>query len=569
MTRKQRDEAQRLLTADTNECEADVAAQFSRNKFASDDLRYPLEEQGQLHNNAEDDSFPVYSTDSHSLEHSTPYNKRFIYSLAISAGISGLLFGYDTGVISSTLVAIKSDLSNHPLSITDKALITSSTSLFALFSSLPSGFLCDHLGRKSVIVAADVLFVLGACWQALTESVWGMIAGRSIVGLAIGSASFVAPLYVAELAPADVRGRLVTVSALFITAGQVVAYVVGWLLSEVEGGWRWMVGVGALPAVLQIIFMTGLPDTPRWLVSIGRTDEASDVLNKVYGKGSVQTINTILNGIKRDLNAEGPIHEDDSTWAGFANTMRSLFSIASHKRALAISCMLQGSQQLCGFNSLMYFSATIFSLIGFKSPTLTALSIAVTNFLFTLVAFRYIDVIGRRRILLSSVPMMTVGLLLCAIAFAFIKLPDMDPGSDTSSTPTTPSAWPPILLASLIIYVAAYALGLGNIPWHQSELFPLPVRGIGSSLATSTNWSCNFVVGLTFLPLLQWMGASFTFVLYAVVCAVITLLVWRMYPETGGMGLEEVQDLLQDGYGVERSLVLLKERQQRATIGSG
>lgn len=166
---------------------------------------------------------------------------------------------HSTGVISSTLVSIDSSLSRRALTILDKSLITSSTSLFALLISPISGLLADGLGRKKVILLADALFVLGALWQALSTTVWGMILGRSVIGLAVGSASFVTPLYISEIAPAQWRGRLVTVSSLFITGGQVVAYLIGWAFSQVNGGWRWMVGLGAVPAILQLLALLFMP----------------------------------------------------------------------------------------------------------------------------------------------------------------------------------------------------------------------------------------------------------------------------------------------------------------------
>lgn len=206
----------------------------------------------------------------------------------------------------------------------------------------------------------------------------------------------------------------------------------------------------------------------------------------------------------------------------------------------------------------MYFSATIFSMVGFGSPTLTSLSVAVTNFLFTLLALVLIDAVGRRRILLYSIPIMIFSLVLSAIAFFFVgALP-----SDTHSV--NPSArggldmlprWPAlVILAAIMLYVAGYAIGLGNVPWQQSELFPLSVRSLGSGVATSTNWGSNFVVGLTFLPMMEWFSPSLTFLVYAGVCVLGWAAIWRIYPETTGLSLEETGMLLADGWGVKKSL---------------
>ncbi|KAL2203606.1 general substrate transporter [Sarocladium strictum] len=442
----------------------------------------------------------------------------FVVLLTFAAGISGLLFGYDTGVISATLVSIGDSLSGRDLTSTDKSIITSSTALFALLISPFSSVLADSLGRKRVILCADLLFVAGAIIQALSTTVTGMVAGRCVIGAAVGAASFVVPLYIAEVAPATHRGRLVTTNVLFITLGQMVAYVAGWLLSTFappETAWRWMVGLGAVPAAVQGAVVFFMPETPRWLVRAGRTAEAKLVVQRV-------------NGGATELVAEG-----------------------RNRRALAIACLLQGLQQLCGFNSLMYFSATIFTLVGFKSPTLTSLTVAVTNFIFTLIALVLIDRVGRRRILLYSIPFMVAGLVLAAVGFGSLTVTINPEDPDNTGPDSSGSAGAGIVLLSIMLYVAAYALGLGNVPWMQSELFPLSVRSVGSGAATATNWACNFVVGLTFLPLMDALSPSWTFGMYGIVCAVGWGFVWRIYPETAGLTLEEARGLLENGWGVK------------------
>jgi SP family myo-inositol transporter-like MFS transporter 13 len=200
-----------------------------------------------------------------------------------------------------------------------------------------------------------------------------------------------------------------------------------------------------------------------------------------------------------------------------------------------------------------YFSATIFRLVGFESPTLTSLSIAITNFLFTLVAFHYIDRIGRRRILLWSVPIMVIGLALCAVAFSFVDLPAEEAVSATSVVADN-RFWPLVILLAMTIYVAGYAIGMGNVPWQQSELFPLSVRSLGSAVSTATNWGSNTFIGITFLPMMNIFKPVGTFTLYAAVCMIAWITIWRIYPETAGLSLEDVGGLLKDGYGVKTSV---------------
>ncbi|KAI0517369.1 putative MFS myo-inositol transporter [Xylaria bambusicola] len=478
----------------------------------------------------------------------------FVWLLTLSAGISGLLFGYDTGVISATLVSIGTSLSNRELTSLDKSIITSSTSLFALIASPLSSVLADRIGRKPIIVAADALFVFGALIQALSISVPVMVLGRSIVGLAIGAASFVTPLYLAELAPAAHRGTVVTMNAVSITFGQVVAYIVGWLFAEYGSattGWRLMVGVGAAPAVLQCILLFIMPETPRWLVKANRSEEARTVIQKTCGTDPIalQMVNNVLRDIEVEVREEeestGLHNGDGKANNSFLAGWRELILVPKNRRALTIACMLQGFQQLCGFNSLMYFSATIFLMLGFTVPTLTSLSVASTNFIFTVAALLLIDRIGRRGILLYSVPFMAFGLLATAFGFIMADLSTID-----AHGPALTKSAAIFILANIIIYVASYAIGLGNVPWMQSELFPLNVRSMGSGLATATNWGANFIVGLTFLPLMDAIGASWTFTLYGIVCIIGWVAIWRIYPETVGISLEDVSGLLEHGWGV-------------------
>lgn len=514
----------------------------------------------------------------------------FIWTLTLAACVGGLLFGYDTGVISSTLVSIGTDLSSRHLSSLDKGLITASTSFCALLASPVAGILADKFGRKSIIIYSDILFTAGALWQAISSQVWEMILGRALVGLAIGGASLIVPLYIAELAPGHLRGRLTTVQLLLITGGQAIAYVVGYIFSSMPSGWRWMVGLGVAPAVLQIFMISLMPETPRFLARAGQEEKARQILNKVYRNTTPDlsyTVDTTLAAIKKEimeeeeaaasLRSKSTSTSAPTTYSRFAATLSSLLFHPPHARALTIACLLQGLQQACGFNSLMYFSATIFSELGFTNPTLTSLSIALTNFAFTVVAFYLIDRLGRRRSLLYTIPIMVVSLLLAATMFSFVDLPtsDVDVSPSAETTNPTTSRWPTyLILTSLMLYVSSYATGLGPVPWQQSELFPLSVRSLGSSLSTATNWGLNTIVGLTFLPMMQTLTPTWTFVVYAGICVVGWVAIWWCYPETMGMEIEDVGRMLRDGWGVEESMKRLRrlkdggrQRENRRRMG--
>lgn len=219
--------------------------------------------------------------------------------------------------------------------------------------------LADRLGRKRVILWADVLFAFGAGVQAASHTVALMVFGRAVVGMAVGAASFVVPLYLAELSPAAIRGQLVTMNVIFITLGQVAAYVIGWLFGEYgsEGtAWRWMVGLGAVPAIVQGAVMVVMPETPRWLVMVGRVREARRVVEKVNGgKGAV--VDATIKGIEVEVREEaearrlrGARNTSGTSWV--PDAVVELFRVRRNRRALAIACLLQGLQQLCGFVSI-------------------------------------------------------------------------------------------------------------------------------------------------------------------------------------------------------------------------
>ncbi|KAI9678154.1 MAG: hypothetical protein M1817_006099 [Caeruleum heppii] len=510
----------------------------------------------------------------------------FVWTLTLAAGISGLLFGYDTGIISATLVSIRSSLSARPLTTLDKSLITSSTSLFALFASPIAGILADRWGRKRVILLADGLFVLGALAQAGAGTVGVMVMGRSVVGLAVGGASQVVPLYITELSPSPFRGRLITVSILFITIGQVMAYIIGFMLSPGAdtttstisrtllstsssatdpSGWRYMVGLGALPAAIQSLILLFFPETPRWLVRDGRVEKARQVLGKVYGSeadgSDGKVVEGVLRGIVREVDGETKGGEDDqplvrrqqqSPWfQGPMQKWTDLFADAENLRALKIACSLQALQQLCGFNSLMYFSSTLFLLLHYTTPTLPALSIATTNLLFTVVALLLIDRVGRRKMLLTCIPGMILTLLLAAGLFSTIDLADISPSTSSSTSPKSPSSSISIptpallLLPTLTLYTTLYALSLGPIPWTLPETFSLQHRSRSTSLATATNWSCNFLVGISFLPLVEAVGATVVFVAYAGIC----LVGWWVVGYGFGGGVREMRGRGLEGGG--------------------
>lgn len=467
-----------------------------------------------------------------------------VWTLTFVASISGFLFGYDTGYISSVLVSIGTDLGGQELTIKQREFISSATSFGALVSSLFAGLLADLIGRKYTVMLCDSLFILGTAIQFFTYNVNMMIIGRLIMGLGVGIGSLCAPLYISELSPSKFRGRLVTINCLAITGGQLIAYAIGAVFSNLHNGWRIIVGISFVPSFIQLISMFFLSDTPRYLIMKDKYIEASDILKQIYPNASDNLIHMNIEELQIINNL---CDDDKSILTKFKTALKELFSKNSNKRSLIIACGLQASQQFVGFNALMYFSSSIFEMVGFRNSTFVSCFVAGTNFLTTIIALFLIDKIGRRKILLYSIPLLFLSQLLCSLSFYCID-------NNTPAGNGSDDKWKYILLLSLILFVAFYSIGLGNVPWQQSELFPQKIRGLGSSFATSTNWFGSMILSFFFLSLVKLISSSFTFLLFSINTLISFVFVYYLYPELSGLPLEQVQNLLDDGFNVQKSI---------------
>ncbi|KAH9077811.1 general substrate transporter [Lactarius deliciosus] len=468
----------------------------------------------------------------------------FVWSLVFCSSISGLLFGYDTGVVSGALVSIGSDLGPESLSNLQKELITSATTLGALLGSLAAGILSDAVGRRPVLGLADILFIAGAIGQAICHTVWAMIGTRFLIGWGVGIAACVAPIYIQELSPTRLRGRMVVINVVAITFGQVVAYGIDAGFANVHGGWRWMVGLGTIPAALQLIFLFFLPESPRILLRRGHVGQAHGVMSKIYAHASADQIDFKVKVLQAAVKQSVEIVQTTT----FLERFRSILFVPVNRRALKRQLSpahFSFAQQACGFNTLMYYSATLFKEIGFNQPTAVGLIISGTNFLFTLFALKYIDIIGRRRILLWSMPGMVFGLVLASVAFHFLT---RNTGNVLVDGTRYSHGWSGVVLFSMIAFVASYATGIGNVPWQQGELFSLEV---------------NLLIGATYLSLMAHITPSGAFGFYAALCALSYTFVVFCFPETAGLSLEEVRMVFRNGFGVRESKQLRKVRMEK------
>jgi MFS transporter, SP family, galactose:H+ symporter len=434
------------------------------------------------------------------------------------AALGGLLFGYDTGVISSALLFIRTEF--H-LTAAGQSLVASIVLAGAVVGALLAGGLSDHFGRRLVILGTALVFVVGAVVSAFAGSVAVLIAGRLLIGVAIGTASMLTPLYLAEIAPTASRGAVTSLNQLCITLGILVSYLVGYALAAAPDGWRWMLGLGAVPGLILAVGMVALPESPRWLAGHGRIGDAEIVLRRLRARDT--EVAEELAALRTDLRREGG---KLAPWSALlAPRLRPM---------LVVGLGLAMFQQITGINTVIYFAPQIFQAAGLSSASVSILATAgvgLVNVLLTLVSIRLIDRLGRRSLLLWSLGGMAASLVVLAAGFAL--------GAGGAL------GW--ITVLSLAAYVAFFAVGLGPVFWSLiAEIFPLAVRGRAMSVATIANWGFNFLVTVTFLELIDLCGRAGTFLVYGVLTLAAIAFTWRFVPETKGRSLEEIEDALQE-----------------------
>lgn len=510
-----------------------------------------------------------------------PYdlNLRNVITL-LGATVGGLLFGYDTGVISGVLINLKpSDLHRSILTDWNKEVITSSTSVGSFFGSIVAFPMADRYGRKLTLSICCVIFIIASFWMGLAMNLYWLIMGRFIVGLAVGIAAQCVPIYLTEISPAKIRGTILTLNSIAITGGQLIAYLMafGFNYWGVNHSWRFLFILSSIPAILFILTLDFIPESPRWLIVQNRYKDALSVLKVIYPKATTYQLNVTLKKIVSDLNV---IHKyqdrpqlnkvtlphsrsnrnsvydhlvtniiSHNRSVSFSNnTSNDLTPIQSGaenerhkkqrhkmegraKRALFVGCTLMFFQQITGFNAFMYYSPIIFQRFdSINDPLLPAIIVAATNFLFTFFALKFVDTWGRRSILLYTVWIMTTGLVLSTMGFARNDLT--------------------ILVTSIIIFVAGYASGMGTVPWASVEFLPLNRRSFGASCISCTNWLTNTVVSMTFLTLLNNIGNEDSMLIFAMFTILAWLFVYFFYPEVKGLTLEEIGKVYENGIDV-------------------
>ncbi|RFU26479.1 hypothetical protein B7463_g9864, partial [Scytalidium lignicola] len=482
-----------------------------------------------------------------STEETTTGAVTWLISAAVSLG--GFLFGYDTGVISDVLVSIGADLGHH-LSSNEQELITSLTSGGAFVGAITAGLSADRYGRKQAIYLGCFLFIVGAVLQSSAYSLAQMSVGRFVVGLGVGSAAMIIPLYIGELAPAKYRGRMIAFDNMSVTLGQLISYALGAAFAEVSHGWRAMVGLGVLPAIILAALLPMCPESPRQLLYHDHAEQALAILRRTYPNATESQLTDKLNLIQFSITEAREATAEKSMWWIFTQ----LWTVGSNRRALICACTVMAISQLGGFNTLMYYSSTLFGLVGFNKPTAVSIVVGATNFIFTLFNMIIIDRVGRRKILLWTVSGMCISLVVAAIAFHWIPI------SKDLVLEATSVNWAGILvLVTIIFYVAFFASGVATIGWVGTELLPLQVRALGTMINTMTCWGCNIIIASTFLSMMRSMTPSGAFGFYAGICGVGWVFILFAYPEVKGMPLESVRQVFINGFGVKYAAQLQKE----------
>ena len=446
-----------------------------------------------------------------SSKRSSPPSSSFVYVAASFAALGGLLFGYDTGVISGAVIFIKKDFA---LTTFPQELVVSMVLLGATVGALTGGKFADRYGRRITLLWTSIVFIAGALICASAPSFAVLVSGRVVVGLGIGMASTTVPVYISEVSPPEARGWQVSLFQLAITIGILAAYLVDYAFAE-HGAWRWMLGLAAVPGAILGVAMLFLPESPRWLARWSRPEKARAVLVRIRGTQDVELeLREILGSL---------VHaEEHGAWSDLLHR--------AVRPALIVGVGLAIFQQVTGINTVIYYAPTIIQSAGLPSASAAILAtagIGLVNVLMTIVAMWLIDRVGRRPLLLTGIAGMIVSL--GVLGFVFRS------GAQNATAVR-------LAVITLMAYVAFFAISLGPIFWLLiAEIFPLKIRGQAEGAAAGTNWIFNLLVSITFLTLAELIGPSWTFWLYGLLAIAALLFCYYLVPETKGRSLEEIE----------------------------
>lgn len=437
----------------------------------------------------------------------------WLYVVAIIASLGGLLSGYDTGVISGALLFINESWN---LADTTQGILVSSVLIGAVIGAATNGILADMFGRKKIIMATAVIFTLGSIMCAFAPNIFVLIASRIFVGFAVGVVNFVVPLYLSEISPKHLRGTLVSLYQWAITAGILFSYFINAVFAHAVYNWRWMLFAGVIPGIVLFVGMCFMHDTPRWLVSKKRDEEAKIAFKK----------------IEPEVDSEKEIEDIRKTILNEGTKSDKKFRLKKWMiMPFVVGIGIMFAQICTGINTIIYYAPTIFKNAGFES-NITAIyattGIGVINFLMTIVALFFTDKLGRKPLLYFGLTGVMLSLIALGCGFAFA-----DFFGDNLK-------W--VTVGSLVIYIICFAMSLGPIGWILvSEVFPLRIRGVAMSICTVSNFAFNFFVVSSFPILLHRIGGAWTFWGFGIVSLLCIVFVYFCVPETKGISLETIE----------------------------
>ena len=441
-----------------------------------------------------------------SIKIDTDKNQLLIFSTA--AALGGLLFGFDTGVISGAIHFIKIEFN---LNAYQEGFAVSNLMIACVIGALLAGPIADWTGRKKVLILCAVLFTVSAILSALPRSFTELVIARFIGGMGVGMASVVSPMYIAEISPAKIRGRLVALNQLAIVVGILLSYLSNWLLVDTGiNNWRYMLVAEILPAITFLVGLFFIPESPRWLTKEGLEKEALDVLNVVAG----------------EANADHELQEVKKSLAEKRTSLKELLH-PSLRRVLIVGILFSLFAHITGIDTIIYYGPIIFLESGFKtdSALLASVMIGITNLIFTFVGMAMVDKAGRKLLLLVGLAGMGISMTLVGLCMQ----------SDMISAKWT--------LLWIMTYIASFAMSIGVVIWvYLSEIYPTRVRGQALSVATMVLWLGNVILTQLFPVMMERFGGG-TFYIFSFICLLAFIFTWTMVKETKGVSLEEIEEM--------------------------
>ncbi|MEZ0164309.1 sugar porter family MFS transporter [Kineococcus sp. LSe6-4] len=456
-----------------------------------------------------------------------------VVMISVVAAIGGFLFGFDTSVINGALTAVTNQFE---LSAGLSGFAVSCALLGAAVGAWFAGRLADRFGRKSIMIVGGVLFAISAVGSAFAFAVWDLILWRVVGGLGVGIASVIAPTYIAEVAPAHIRGRLASLQQLAITVGIFAALLSDAFIANTAGSaenttwlgweaWRWMFLVGVIPSVVWAFLALQVPESPRYLIAKGETQRAGEVLREVLGTRSLEAVQRKVAEIKNSMR-----REHDPSLRDLRGPKFGLLPV------VWVGILLSVLQQGVGINVIFYYSNTLWQAVGFQESDAFTTSVitAVTNVVVTFIAIATVDKVGRKPLLTAGSAGMFVSLTVMAIAFS--------QAGGTSENPTLADPWGPIAVVAANVYVISFGATWGPVVWVLlGEMFPNRIRAAGLAVAAAAQWLANFAVSTSF-PALAGIGLQFAYGLYAVIALLSFVFVRKAVRETKGRELEDMDD---------------------------